>query len=276
MGLFRWIFGRKGAGQGEGAGAGAGAGAGEDAGLGSGAAPRVPTLPPGSVVVGPRSALLPLVPLLGAREVRRNPDDDGEFEVRGAVAGRPARVVLDDRPWMSIELKGSFGARMLVLCRDPSKVPKHGEADDPWDDGEVRAFVARGIYVEGAREHVDSSLRILAALAEETRVGLLRALGRLFRDAPVALFCAAGEQLSLAGGAVYVDAAAEAEEALAVLVEVAAQIEATPDPVQAIIAAAQAGIATAAPQVASCDYCGSRYAVAWEYACPNCGAPYRG
>ena len=53
-----------------------------------------------------------------------------------------------------------------------------------------------------------------------------------------------------------------------------------PDPIQAMIAAAQAGAAAAtaavAPQVVSCEYCGSRYVVAWEYACPNCGAPYRG
>jgi hypothetical protein len=123
-------------------------------------------------------------------------------------------------------------------------------------------------------------LRILGGLSDAARAGLLRALGRLFRDSPVVVLCAGGEQVSLAGSTIYAEAAAEAEEALAALLPVAAELEAMPDPLEAMIAAAQAGAAAAtaaiAPQVVGCEYCGSRYVVAWEFACPNCGAPYRG
>ncbi len=267
MGFLDWLFGRRG----------------EDVEVGGGAEARgesqASTGERGQPRLDPRSALEPLMTVLGASGVLQNPDDDSEFEVRGRVGTRPARVKLDDRPYLECELKGELGARVLVICRDPTKVPKEGDAADPWDDGDVRTFVGKGIYVEGDREQVDGFLRLLHGLSEGARGGLMSAMETCFPASPLAIFVAAGDEIGLSGVVTYEDAARDAEVGLNALASIVDELERLPDPVEAMMAAAMGGGAHATsspnPAVVDCAYCGSRFVTSWGFSCPNCGAPHR-
>ena len=272
MGFFDWLFGRRTQG---------GAGVEGDTSDASArpARPARPASPSSPRATDPESALQPLTALLGASRVLSNPDDPTECEVRGAKDGRPARVKLDDRPFLECELKANVGARVIVLCRDPNKVPKRGDAEDPWDDGDVRTFVAKGIYAEGDREQVEGFLRTLDGLSPSARGALLGAMEGCFAGSPIALFVAAGDEVGISGMVSYEGAARDAELCLSALVPIAAEIESLPDPVQAMIDGAGAGSPPGIPSnlaVASCAYCGSRFVTAWGFNCPNCGAPHRG
>lgn len=270
MGFFDWLFGRR---------TQDGAAGAEGDTSESSARPARPATPASPRATDPESALQPLTAILGASRVLPNPDDPSECEVRGAKDGRPARVKLDDRPFLECEVKANVGARVIVLCRDPTKVPKRGDAEDPWDDGDVRTFVAKGIYAEGDREQVEGFLRTLDGLSSSARGGLLGAMEGCFPGSPIALFVAAGDEVGLSGMVSYVGAAQDAELCLSALVPLAAEIEALPDPIQAMIDGVGAGSPAGAPSnlaVASCEYCGSRFVTAWGFNCPNCGAPHRG
>ena len=227
----------------------------------------------------PREALEPTLALLGASSVRTEPDDPDECEVRGSISGRPARVKLDERPWLSLEFRAEIGLRIIVLTHNPSKIPKQSDADDPWDDDEVRTFVAKGVYAEGSADNVNKYISHFAALSDTARTQLVEAISTHFAAEIPTIFVAAGDSVSLAGHLDLAEVEAVAAAVLPTLATIVDEIEQLPDPMAAMTQTAAVASGKAASQPAAtqrkCAYCRSRYVATWDLNCPNCGAPPR-
>lgn len=244
MGLFDWLFGRK--------------------------QPPTNSATAAKPPMTPEAALTGLFAPLGASQLRRDPDNDDAFEVRGAFAGRPARVRLDERH-LTIAVKAALGARAVVLIRDATRVPKPADPDPHWGDDDVRVFVAPAIYTEGRQELVDLQLGVLAGLSPARRAALFAAMDGSFRAKTPIVFAATSDGLTLSAYVELDEIAPVAPKVLAVLAPLADELAALPDPLLRLrVGAPSAG---PPPAIVRCDYCRSRFVPAWDLKCPNCGAP---
>jgi hypothetical protein len=127
------------------------------------------------------SALLAEIgPAFDNPKIKPLPDDD-EVELRARVQGMPFRVNIEyDVAWVRPEFKIENRAGNLTLTRDHEKIARSKEQNDDWaDEDELRVFVAKGIFMEGDEDDIDTAsatLQVLPATATEALLAGMEAL----------------------------------------------------------------------------------------------------
>ena len=204
--------------------------------------------------------------------------DKREIELRGRWNDFPARLKFGmsfgDFEW---EMKAANPAGAEFHLRfDVTAVPAVGQfsgavADD-WDDGEVKTFIAKGLYLKTKGRESDATLAAYQALHESVRASIVTFMvsdnihhlytyqrGRLLLD----IFRGALESpdpLNHVGRGAWL--AGQVAWGLG-------QLDPTTLP------AANQAVAPALIQKMKCGYCRTAYLWSQNRACPNCGAPPR-
>lgn len=208
-------------------------------------------------------------------KIKEVPDDEN-IDLRGTFRGVPVRFAV----WMSfgsfwaIEMRAPMWAGHFDIERDYEKIPKHGDADDPWDEDDGRRiFLAKGIFVEGDEAEVSRKLDLWSQLPEATRRAIVAGMEQL--DAQHLSY--AGESVRLAQGPGLPDLddpGAYLEGCAALLAELKDGVEEA-----GLLSAGATQVADTtlpAPIRVGCHYCGTLFVSGLAHQnCPNCGAPPR-
>ena len=221
-------------------------------------------------------ALERVAPLLDQSRVVKLPEDRA-IELRGRLDDRPvrARVV----PWsesVDWEMQVPTQDTWIWLTRDLDKVPQEKIVDDDWGDcDEVRVFVARGIFVEGAEHKVQQELAAFARLPGEFTAWLAAEMERLnlrrLRIGRNRVTCSPwGGFFELGKPARWL---ADALEVVRRTAEAVAEIAGpAPEPKQSVSDPGGPRRPSGSPWF-RCGYCSTRFVATTVASCPNCGAP---
>ena len=212
-------------------------------------------------------------------------EDKKEFQLRARLRGLPVRVFWSLNPddisypgFVAVEIKVSSSIRELSLLWDPAKMPR--SKDDEWsedweeeDDGLVRVFVAKTIFVEGPENFVLDCLQALDSIPADLREKLYETLWAIplnqieIRQSGESLRSSFEKNVLMLA-----DPVRDIWKAIDVMAELAERTRkdsAGPQTPKA------AGEKTIFDRV-SCAFCTTRYVLGLRDSCPNCGAPYAG
>ena len=200
--------------------------------------------------------------------------DEDDLELRARFEDVPVRVKYElDMGWVNLEMKCATPIDDLEIEWDLEKIPVHSDDDDDWgDDDEIRAFVGKGVFIEGGKAEVSNSLAILASLPVadqivETIERLRLTRFYIFSDSINVGFDDNSYEMA--------DPVAMVSEAIALMVNVAKTVGTVtlPTPGQA---ASGGGVVIVPVKLVSCTYCSTKFNLGAKTRCPNCGGAFEG
>jgi hypothetical protein len=200
--------------------------------------------------------------------------DEDDLELRARFEDIPVRVKYElDMGWVSLEMKCATPIDDLEIEWDPKKIPVHSDGDDDWgDDDEIRAFVGKGVFIEGDKDEVNNSLAILASLPVADQIVETIERLRLTR------FYIFSESIDVGfddNSYEMADPVAMVSEAIAMMASVARVVGTAtiPAPGQTV---SSAGVTIVPVNLVNCTYCSTKFNLGANSRCPNCGGAFEG
>ena len=202
--------------------------------------------------------------------------DEDDLELRARFEDVPVRIKYElDMGWVNLEMKCASPIDDLELEWDLEKIPVHSDDDDDWgDDDEIRAFVGKGVFVEGDKDSVNNSLAALASLPAEVGDRIVKTIEGL----RLTRFYLFSESINVGfddNSYEMADPVAMVTEAVAMMVNVAKTVGTVTPPAPG--QAAPVGGVTAVPvKLVGCTYCSTKFNLGANSRCPNCGGAFEG
>ncbi len=211
--------------------------------------------------------------------IKPNQEDD-EMELRARIGGMPIRVQLEtDMGWVFVEMKIKNRVGLFELQWDTDMGPIDVDDDDDWgdEDGDVRVFVHKNVFLEGSWSEVEESIGTLKSIPNGFANSLYESMSRL--EASRFLAEPSLIKLNKIIPAFYEmsDPIKEITALVQVVQDSAKVLEAGSRDLTAqpsVFADGLAGLSR--PKRVTCAYCHCQFPLGDSARCENCGAPYSG
>ena len=202
--------------------------------------------------------------------------DEDDLELRARFEDIPVRVKYElDMGWVNLEMKCASPIDDLELEWDLEKIPVHSDDDDDdWgDDDEIRAFVGKGVFVEGDKDSVNNSLAALASLPAEVGDRIVKTMEQL----RLTRFYLFSDSISVGfddNSYEMADPVAMVNETMEMMAAVAQTVGTVTPPVPG--QGGGGGVTVVPVQLVTCSYCSSKFNLGASSRCPNCGGASEG